>query len=204
MSGIVQRALIDRKFDTERNLRLLAVYIQPSKPFFGQSSAKRETRAATGVTLPPYTSRFAFVPYSSLLCLAFCACISRSPPPPPCVSLSALAPRTSPLCLAFRACVSRFLLVSCVSRLPLVFRVSRLCLTLRACFSRFALVFRVSPLCLAPRDCVSRSPHRTPVMQARKSRRSIYLARLVYTPSRGPRRVCNRLGSIHASSPCTS
>ena len=161
MSGIVERALIDREFVTEKNQRLLAVYIHTSKPFFfwAEQREKRDT-SATGVALPLYASRFALVPHSSRLCLAFWACLVLSP----WVSRFALVSRASPrvsrvshLCFALPPCVLRFALA--VSRFPLVSRVSRLCLTLYACFSRFARVSRVSPLCLTPRDCASRSPH---------------------------------------------
>ena len=147
MSGIVERALIDREFDTEKNQRLLAVYIQPSKPFLAQSSAKRETRVQLA-------SRFPLMPHSSCLCLAFCACVWRF----------RLVSRVSRLRLALPPCVSRlcFVLVSCVSRFALAISrfplclAFRACLTLRACFSLFTLVSRVSPLCLAFRPCVSR------------------------------------------------
>ena len=168
MSGIVERALIDREFDTEKNRRLLAVYIQPSKRFFGQSSAKRQTRVQLASLFPlmPRASRlclilhacvllFALVSGAFPLCLAFRACVSRSPlvfrvslshlALPPYVSRFALVFRASPLCLAFRACrlalppcVSRFALVSHASRLFLAFRA---CLAFRLCVSRLAIAF---------------------------------------------------------------
>ena len=147
MSGIAERALIDREFDTEKNQRLLAFYIQLSKPFFGQSSAKRETRVQLA-------SRFPLMPRASGLCLILHAC----------VLLFALVSHASRLCLAFRPCVLRLVIAflarltelllcrlesrdvtSILSRSPLVFWVS---------LSRLAL----SPLCLAFRACVSRFP----------------------------------------------